>query len=149
MVKIYIWVYVIISYCYANSDKYINSTDFKSKISELVKRDIIYKKYVSNIHQHVCSLNSVYLDFSALGYKWIHEPKGIQFTYCHGTCILSSYDKSSVIYGTIVTNYLSNNRIPLCCSPKERKDITITYYLGRNVKKQTIRNFIPTHCGCG
>ncbi|QRI42884.1 TGF-beta-like protein [Mudlarkpox virus] len=149
MVNIYIWVYVIISYCYANSDKYINSTDFKSKISELVKRDIVYKKYVSDTHQHVCSLNSVYIDFSTLGYKWIHEPKGIQITYCRGTCTIGSYDKSSVIYGMIVTSYLNNKQIPLCCSPNARKDITIKYYRGRHLKTHTIHNFMPTDCGCG
>lgn len=139
-----------ISYYCVNSNKYTNITEFASKITELVKRDIINnKKYVRNTHQHVCSLNSVYLEFYDLGYKWIHEPKGIQFTYCYGTCVMGSYDESSVIYGTVVTNYISNKGIPLCCSPKRREDITISYYRGRNIEKQTIRNFMPTHCGCG
>ncbi|AYP74177.1 TGF-beta-like protein [Fowlpox virus] len=140
MIKILIWICVTISYCCANSNEYINSTELENKIIELFKRDT---------HQHVCTLNSVYLDFSTLGYKWIHNPKGIQMTYCHGTCTIGSYDKSSVIYGTIVTNYISNKGIPLCCSPKGRKDITISYYVGRSIKTQTIHNFMPTHCGCG
>ncbi|UOX38712.1 TGF-beta-like protein [Finch poxvirus] len=151
MIKMFMWLCMTILYCSVSSYEYTNSTDFLSDISERVKQHVInYKKYTRDTHQNVCNLNSLYIKFSDIGYNWIHEPEGIQFTYCHGTCVIGSYDESSVIYGMIVINHLNNNRIPLCCSPKGRKeDITISYYRGRNINRQTIRNFMPTHCGCG
>ncbi|ARF02775.1 SWPV1-201 [Shearwaterpox virus] len=116
-----------------------NNIMYNSTIIERIKRH--------DTTNHLCSIHSMYLDFKEIGYDWITEPKGVNFSYCKGECTLQSFSDSSIIYGKMVTDYLSNSGVSLCCSAKKRKDLTIKYSSGRTSKKVTIKNFLPASCG--
>ncbi|QRI42879.1 TGF-beta-like protein [Mudlarkpox virus] len=81
--------------------------------------------------------------------RWIVSPLSTVLTYCDGICSISSYQKTSLMYGAIVTNHMSDDTIPQCCYPRLRSNFTIRYRVGRDVKTSTINNFMPLECACG
>lgn len=94
-----------------------------------------------------CSLRYKYIKFRDLGCNWILKPKSLIFTYCKGICILSTFTKSSVIYGAMVTNDMKKD-IHICCAPLTRSNLTIMYMVGKEVRTSEIKDFLPSSCGC-
>ncbi|UWX11315.1 CRPV-206 [Crowpox virus] len=94
-----------------------------------------------------CLLRHKHMKFKDLGCNWILRPKSFIFTYCKGTCIISSFTRSSIIYGSMFINDIKKN-VQICCSPVTRSNITILYMLGKNVKEYEIKDFLPSSCGC-
>ncbi|AYP74178.1 TGF-beta-like protein [Fowlpox virus] len=95
-----------------------------------------------------CSLNYQYITFKEMGCNWVLSPKGIMFSYCAGTCVISSFDKSSIIYGKMLLNSIYKNNLHVCCKPIRRQSVKITYMHGKNVQQSEINNFMPSECGC-
>uniref|UniRef100_A0AAT9UPK4 TGF-beta-like protein n=1 Tax=Apapanepox virus TaxID=3049969 RepID=A0AAT9UPK4_9POXV len=97
----------------------------------------------------ICDIRSINIKFSDYGMKWIVSPLSTVLTYCYGICSISSYQKTSLMYGTIITNHMPDNTIPQCCYPITRSNFTIQYRVGRNIKTDVINNFMPLECACG
>ncbi|AAR83507.1 CNPV161 TGF-beta-like protein [Canarypox virus] len=96
----------------------------------------------------ICSLRYQYITFEDMGCNWVLSPKGIMFSYCTGTCVVSSFDKSSVIYGKMLLNSIHKTKLHVCCKPIRRQSVKITYMHGKNIKQSEIKNFMPSECGC-
>lgn len=104
----------------------------------------------NSINQNsICRIHSMHIDFSKIGMNWIVSPSSINIKYCYGICVMASYEKTSLMYGTIVANHITDRDIPECCYPRLRSDIAIQYRVGRNIKTSTIKNFMPQECACG
>ncbi|UWX11316.1 CRPV-207 [Crowpox virus] len=114
----------------------------KSELLPRVKRDFL------DIDA-ICDIRSINIKFADYGMKWIVSPLSTVLTYCYGICSISSYQKTSLMYGTIITNHIPDNTIPQCCYPITRSNFTIRYRVGRNIKTDVINNFMPLECACG
>lgn len=100
------------------------------------------------LHTKECALHYKYISFKDVGCNWVLSPKGFTFRYCKGECIVSSFTKSSIVYGAMLVNDAKSSNIHICCSPKSRTSMRIMYAVGSNIRESTIHNFMPSSCGC-
>ncbi|UOX38857.1 TGF-beta-like protein [Finch poxvirus] len=99
-------------------------------------------------YTEVCSLRHQYIKFKDIGCNWILAPKGIMFNYCAGTCTISSFDKSSIVYAKMLLDSEYKSNLNVCCKPIRRQSVKITYMHGKNIKQSEIKDFMPSECGC-
>nr|WGO62638.1 transforming growth factor beta-1 proprotein-like protein [Wadden Sea poxvirus]WGO62764.1 transforming growth factor beta-1 proprotein-like protein [Wadden Sea poxvirus] len=97
-----------------------------------------------------CCLKKLYIDFRKdLGWKWINEPKGYHSNYCIGNCFTnntSSHHPYNVLTSMLKVDNSNNNK--LCCRPKKTSHLSVTYYIGRKPKVDTMNDMIVDSCGC-
>ncbi|QRI42883.1 TGF-beta-like protein [Cheloniid poxvirus 1] len=130
---------------YSVSDSWFN-TNHNRNHNHNTKTKITSKPSIQ--HYDICSLRYQYITFKDMGCNWVLSPKGIMFSYCIGTCVISSFHKSSIIYGNMLLNSMYKNNLHVCCKPIRRQSVKIIYMHGRNVKQSEIKNFMPSECGC-
>lgn len=97
-----------------------------------------------------CCVKPLFINFRKdLGWKWIHEPKGYEASYCLGSCpFIWSMDKQ---YSKVLSLYNQNNpgaSISPCCVPEVLDPLPIIYYVGRNPKVEKLSNMVVRSCQC-
>ncbi|XP_071981903.1 transforming growth factor beta-1 proprotein [Engystomops pustulosus] len=97
-----------------------------------------------------CCVKPLYINFRKdLGWKWIHEPKGYEASYCLGNCpFIWSMDKQ---YSRVLSLYNQNNpgaSISPCCVPDVLDPLPIIYYVGRTPKVEKLSKMVVRSCQC-
>lgn len=97
-----------------------------------------------------CCRESLYVNFTEIGWDWIIFPKGFRADYCKGTCEnqISPFNA----YSYMLQEMARSNKGPkfsICCTPSKMSDLSLIHFdSDENIVKNDLPSMRVEGCGC-